>query len=72
MVVLAAFLMAICCFVLGSMVIIWPDKTRHKLSQASNANIRGCGVIILCVGVDILFTAMIVAKLGAILMALVQ
>jgi hypothetical protein len=47
-----AFLMwAIFCCILGSMIIIWPDKTKRKLGQASNSTIRWWGVFIFDTGV---------------------
>jgi len=36
---------------LGFIIIIWPDKTKYKISQASRATIRWWGVIIFCAGI---------------------
>jgi len=42
---------AIFCCIMGFIIIIRPDKTKHKLSRASNSTIRGWGVFIFCTGI---------------------
>lgn len=42
---------AIFCCIIGFIVIIWPDKTKYKISRASSANIRLWGVFIFCTGI---------------------
>jgi hypothetical protein len=42
---------AIFCCIIGFIIIIWPDKTRYKLIQASSASIRWWGVIVFCTGI---------------------
>ena len=37
--------------ILGFIIILWPDKTKYKISQASSATIRWWGVIIFCAGI---------------------
>ena len=35
----------------GLFIVVWPDKTRHKLCKASNSTIRCWGVYILFTGI---------------------
>lgn len=37
--------------ILGLIIIIWPDKTKHKVSQASITTVRLWGVIIFCASI---------------------
>ena len=37
--------------ILGFIIILWPDKTKNKISQASRATIRAWGVIIFAAGI---------------------
>jgi hypothetical protein len=42
---------AIFCCIIGFIIIIRPDKTKHKLSQASSSTIRWYGFVIFCTGI---------------------
>ncbi len=39
------------CCILGLIIIIWPDKVKYRISQASRSTIRWWGVIVFCTGI---------------------
>jgi uncharacterized membrane protein len=54
------------------MIIIWPDKTKQKINQASNSAIRWWGVLIFGAGVWIAIAVVIINSVLGLVKALVQ
>jgi uncharacterized membrane protein len=69
---LALLIWVIVYCVLGSMIVIWPDKTRQKINHASNSNIRWWGVLILGAGVWLAIAVLIINSLLGLVKTMVQ
>ena len=42
---------AIFCCILGLIIIVWPDNTKHKLARTPNTTIRWWGFFVFCTGI---------------------